>query len=337
MRAGIGHAVWRPSSRARRAEGGADVRAVEQARPTAPSCPGCGGCRRAARRSRRWPGRRAAGTTRRSPGRRSASNHTNRSSAAGPSTSRDVLAEGVPLAEVAGSAERRAPCAPGSTCRRRRRRSGPRSGRGPSTPTHDVVAALVERAVEPVALQHGGAGLDGDVDEGVVELQAGRDGGERARRPAAAARGPGGRSASAARRRRRPASRRPRPGRTRAARARAAPSVVSPSPQHLSRGNTALSTTTTSRPARGQRHRRRGARRPGPDDHARPPIDTPARLRALPIRVFVPSECGRAGRPARHSDAPNTRMGGIGPFGYGRSLRAGSTSSSEEQSDVEAV
>ena len=44
----------------------------------------------------------------------------------------------------------------------------------------DVVAARGDRAVEAVALDDGGAGLDGDVDEGVVELQAGGDGGVRA-------------------------------------------------------------------------------------------------------------------------------------------------------------
>ena len=139
--------------RGSRAERGADVRAVEQAGPHAPSCPGCAGCRRAARRSRRWPARRAAGTTRRSraAGRRRTTRRGR--SAAGPSTSRDVLAEGVPLAEVARLGRARAPCAPGSTCRRRRRRSGRAIGAVAVDADDDVVAVLVERAVEAVALR----------------------------------------------------------------------------------------------------------------------------------------------------------------------------------------
>ena len=161
-----------------RARGRAGGRAV---RPTAASCPGSGGCRRAARRSRCWPARRAAGTTRRSRG--GGRRRTTRGGASRPVPvdAADVLAEGVPLAEVAGLGRGRAPCGPGSTSRRRRRRSGRRSGSWPSTPTTTWSARSAIVPSKPWPCEHGGAGLDGDVDERGVELEARGDGGEGAR------------------------------------------------------------------------------------------------------------------------------------------------------------
>ena len=92
-------------------------------------------CRRAGCRSRRWRARRGAGTTTRSPGSRSGSNHTDSSRRGRGADVAEVLAERVPLAEVArlGGAERlaqRRPHAVGADrvaglrrCRRRRRRA----------------------------------------------------------------------------------------------------------------------------------------------------------------------------------------------------------------------
>ena len=173
----------------------------------------------------------------------------------------DVLAEGVPLAEVArlAEAERLAHRAPHAV-------GGDDVAGGDRLVAveadDDVVAAVGDRAVEAVALEHAGAGLDGDVDEGVVELQAGGDGGVGAGARRAAARAPRAPTASAARRRRRPASRRPTPGRTRVARARGGPAS---SARHRSTCRAGRRPCRRRRRhARRRRAARRRRRRPGP-------------------------------------------------------------------------
>ena len=161
----------------------------------------------------------------------------------------DVLAEGVPLAEVAGGAEaerlaRRAPHPVGGDDV-----AGGRGRRGPRRRPM-AVPSVDRRRLDGVAEAHVGAGGDGEIDEGGVELQPWGHGGvdpgagwerhlERASRRGAQHGavddlevGHGCRD------------------RSRGASSSRRASVVNPSPQHLSRGNSALSTRTTSRPAR---------------------------------------------------------------------------------------
>ena len=196
------------------------------------------------------PRRRAAGTTRRSPGSRSGSNHTKRSRAArGPDVG-EVLPEGVPLAEVArgGHAEvlaHRRPHAVGGD-RRTRASTGPMPSTSRTTRSSRSSAPVTAWPVVHLARRRPGR----------------RRGARRRARPAGRRRRRCRRRGAAGRWPRgptgerdddvldRPATTARWPGRgPRSSRRRSAP-VVRPSPQILSRGNVALSTTTTSRPAR---------------------------------------------------------------------------------------
>ena len=178
----------------------------------------------------------------------------------------DVLAEGVPLAEVAGLGEAERLAHGATTCRRRRRRSRERTSPSPSTSTRTRSCSSGRDRTEPVAVVDLDPGRAGQVDERRVELDAA---GRRRRTcpgPPAAGSATSRPSASAPTRRRPPASEGTVDGsRPRSSSRRSAP-VVSPSPQHLSRGKRALSTIVTSRPARAQPDRRRGAGRAGADD-----------------------------------------------------------------------
>ena len=237
--------------------------------PQPPSCPGSRRpCRRAGCRSRRWPGRPGAGTTRRSRagGRRRTTRTADRWPAR--STSRDVLAEGVPLAEVAVARRRRGPCASGSTSRRRRRRG--RAVIGADAVDVDrrrSVACVGERRSKPCPSMDLDAGRRRRASTSAASSSTrGRHGGERPGAPAAAARRPRARRrAQHGAHRRRDQSATVAGSKPRCSSSRSA-SVVRPSPQHLSRGNTALSTTTTSASGPAQLDRGGHAGRAGTDD-----------------------------------------------------------------------
>ena len=171
-------------------------------------------------RSRRWPGRPAAGTTTRSRAAgRARTTRTARGAAAGADAG-EVLAEGVPLAEVAGLAgaeqlAHRRPHAVGAD-----RRSGPCTAPTPSTSSTHPVVGRASAPTTRVPVVHLGAGGAGHVEQGGVEVGAAGDGGVRARRRGAAG------SVTVAPRRRahddvvdRLPRRRPSPGRGRAPRA----------------------------------------------------------------------------------------------------------------------
>ena len=162
----------------RRVRGGLARGAGPAGRARARPCRAPSGARRGGCRSRRWPGRPAAGTTRGSPGRRSGSKDT-RSARAGLGTDRrEVLAEGVGLAEVAGAGRaellaHRRPHAVGGHDVAGLDRGAVLEGQP------DVVRARLGRG-HTVPVVHLDPGLPGHVDERGVEVLASRHGAEAA-------------------------------------------------------------------------------------------------------------------------------------------------------------
>ena len=152
-----------------------DVRAARASRATAASSLASRSPRRAGCRTRRSRVRRRAGTTTRSPAAgRSRTTPTAASPRAGP-TSREVLTEGVPLAEVAGLAgaeqlAQRRPHAVGAD-----RHVGARRCRGLSTSSSIASACSVDPG-QRCAFVHLGAGVAGAVQEQRIELGATDDG-----------------------------------------------------------------------------------------------------------------------------------------------------------------
>ena len=227
------------------------------------------------------------------PGRRSASNQTYRSSRGRSADAGDVLAEGVPLAEVARLGEPGRPRTglhiPSAATTYRAATGAP-----PATPTVTWSSCQSQRAVEPLPLEHRGAGGRGATSTSAASSC--RRGPTAAYVPA-----PGGqRHPHLAPRRRpqhgavddlpvvdRPPGREPRASSSRRA------SVVRPSPQHLSRGNVALSSTVDRRGRRGRgaRPRRRPPGRRPRSPH--PPPTRPARVARLRRRTRMWARRGR--------------------------------------------
>ena len=155
--------------------------------------------------------------------------------------------EGVPLAEVTrfGDADRlahRAPHAVGGDDVARRDRVVIDDA------DDDVVRPGIECPVEPVAVQHGDAGLDRQLHQRVVELPAGGDGGVGAGAAGSwhvTCRPDGERSTAPSTIRQSSTADGWKPSSSSSRKA----SVVKPSPQHLSRGNVARSIIVTARPA----------------------------------------------------------------------------------------
>ena len=249
-RAGIGQALWGAAATADGPQRLGDVGPGQQLGPQRLHVPDAAVPVRAGRRSRRWPARRAAGTTTRSRGAGPARTTPTGGWAAEPGDVVEVLAERVPLAEVAAaspSAERLAHGRPHAVGRDHVA-AGHRAER--VDVDHDAGRRRSDRTpVKRVAVVDLDPVGPGQVDQRGVERQPGHDGGELSHARSAGGSRPRARTVSA------PTPRRStcQPGtlagtRPRCSSRRSAP-VVRPSPQHLSRGKRALSTSTTSRPA----------------------------------------------------------------------------------------
>ena len=222
-----------------------DARAGQQLGPERP-CPGSSPWRPAGCRTRRWPGRRAAGTTRRSRAAgRARTTPTARARPAGPTSG----STGGRRATRRGSRgpRCRAACAPATTCRRRRRRTGAvsvepssRVSVDASAPSSAPVTAVPSSTSTPASRATSSSAASRSVRRATAAYVPGPRGsgkvGARSRTGELTTTSStcchdatvfGSRPSSSSSRR--------------------AP-VVRPSPQILSRGNVALSTTVTDAP-----------------------------------------------------------------------------------------
>ena len=235
----------------------------------------------------------------------------------------DVLTERVPLAQIPRLGRRRAPCGPGSTSRRRRSRSARRTVPRPSI-VRSIALGGLGATVRRTCSRRGCRRLAARARSTSAASRSlpGRDGGELPCRPGAAAR-PRARTANGATPSDTSCQPAPVAGSSPRCSSSRSASVVSPSPQHLSRGKTALSTTTTWSTAARQVDRRRRPGRPGADhEHV-------ARDRGgggISGEHGTEATAGRSGRAPlrRRTQIPPTcphHFGGRGPTPTMRPLR----------------